>query len=150
MKFTAEAYRDAALEHVDSARELLNQKRFALANYAAGLSVECIFRAYSFRFDQSFDCRHDLQAWYDVARFDNIVPSSQKEAVAAAQGIMITHWTNSQRYCSLKFLRAYFKLAGLDRGIRGDFVKELTRRTVDAAYVLVTLGSLQWNNSFKK
>ena len=150
MKFTAEAYHEASLEHVDSARELLNQNRFALANYTAGVAVECILRAYAFRYDKSFDCRHDLRAWYDAAKFDSIVPSTQREAIAAAQGIIYTHWSNSQRYCSIKFLRAYFKLAGLDRGIRGDFVKELTRRTVDAAFELITLGDQQWKRSSKK
>jgi hypothetical protein len=150
MKFTAEAYHEASLEHVDSARELLDQNRFALANYTAGIAVECTFRAYAFRFDKSFDCRHDLKVWYDAAKFDGIVPSTQRETIAAAQGIICTHWSNSQRYCSVKFLGAYFKLAGLDRGIRGDFIKELTRQTVEAAFEIVTLGDRQWKSSSKK
>lgn len=150
MKFTAEAYHEASLEHVDSARELLNQKRFALANYTAGVAVECIFRAYSLRLSGSFDYRHDLKLWYDAAKFDNIVPSDLREAISLSEGVIYTHWSNSQRYCSVKFLGAYFKLAGLDRGIRVDFIKELTRQTVEAAFEIVTLGDRQWKSSSKK
>lgn len=150
MKFTAEAYHEASLEHIDSARELLDQKRFALANYIAGVAVECIFRAYSLRLGGGFDCRHDLKLWYDAAKFDNIVPANRRELISLSEGIICTHWSNSQRYCSIEFLRAYFKLAGLDRGMRGDFVKELTRQTVEAAFEIVTLGDRQWKSSSKK
>ncbi|MGI4789760.1 MAG: hypothetical protein ACRYFS_13030 [Janthinobacterium lividum] len=150
MRFTAEAYREASLEHVDSARELFDQKRFALANYIAGVAVECIFRAYSLRLNRNFDCRHDLKAWYDAAKYDNIVPNDRREIISLSEGIIYTHWSNSHRYCSVKFLSAYFKLAGLDRGVRGNFVKELTRQTVEAAFEIVTLGDRQWNSSSKK
>ena len=150
MKFTAEAYHEVSLEHIDSARELLDQKQYALANYIAGVAVECILRADSFRLDTSFDCRHDLRLWYDAAKFDNIVPADRRELISLSEGIVYTHWSNSQRYCSINFLRAYFKLAGLDRGIRGEFVKELTRKTVEAAFEIVTLGDRQWKISSKK
>lgn len=150
MKFTAEAYHDASLEHIASARILFEQRRYALVTYIAGVAVECIFRAYSLRFDKSFDSRHDLDAWYEAARFDSMVPFSRREEVAAAQGTIATHWSNNLRYCSLKFLRAHFRLLQLDRGLRGNFEKELCRRTVEAAFVLVTLGDHQWNNSSKK
>lgn len=150
MKFTGESYYDAALEHLDTAREPLNLQRYALANYAAGVAVECIFRAYSYRYDKDFDCRHDLRVWYDAARFDNIVPKPKRADIAAALSVITTHWSNNQRYCSAKSLRAYFKLAQLDRGLRGDFVKELCRRTVDASFEIVTLGDHQWNKPFKK
>ena len=150
MKFTGEAYYEAALEHVDTSRELLNLQRYALANYTAGVAVECIFRAYSYRYDKIFDCRHDLRAWYDAARFDNIVPELKRSEISAALSVVTTHWANSQRYCSVRSLRAYFKLAQLDRGLRGDLVKELCRRTVDASFEIVTLGDRQWDKSFKK
>ena len=140
MRFTATAYHDAALEHITVARDLLERQNYPQANYIAGLAVECILRAYAWNYDRTFDCRHDIAAWYDAARFDDAVPPKRVEEIAAALGIIVTHWMNSQRYCSTQFLRAYFKQFKLDRGIRGDFVKELTRRTVDAAFVLVSLG----------
>ena len=44
-------------------------------------------------------------------------------------------------------MRAMFKRRKLDRGIRGDPLKELSRRIYDAAMEIVTLGTQRWKIS---
>lgn len=152
MRFTAQAYRDAALEHVAAARELYDAAtpRYALAHYVAGLAVECMLRAYRYRIDAEFDERHDLSVLYKAARFEEIVPDDLREAIGTARGVVVSQWQNNQRFCSEDFLRAFLKRAALDRGIKGDYVKERTRRIINAAFELVSLGDRQWKKPLKQ
>lgn len=150
MKVTAESYRLASLSHIDVAQSLLEKKEFVLASYLAGLSVECMLRAYAHRVDSIFDGKHDLQNWLKKSRFDAVVPDDRQKDISADLSLVVSQWNNSQRYYSLELLRAELKSARLDRGIQGDFVKKLTRRLVSAALEIVTLGEEQWKNSLKQ
>ena len=77
----AQIYLEAAQEHKTLAFELHEARRYVMAHYVAGLAVECILRAYRYRFDPVFDSRHDLQALYSASRFGNIVrPRRKKES----------------------------------------------------------------------
>ena len=151
MKFTAEAYRQAALEHVATGRELYDADppRYVLAHYVAGLAVECMLRAYRYRIDAEFDERHDIRTLYKAARFDEIVPPALQEQIGTARSIIESQWQNNHRFCSEEYLRSFFKRLALDRGIRGDFLKERTRQIVDASFEIVSLGNKQWTKSPK-
>ena len=152
MKATAETYREASLEHLEAASVLWGTEDYVLANYVAGLAVECILRAYATRnYPLQWDkAHHDLRLWYKDARFDLVVPDTKRELIGMARGDLQLNWNNRQRYSSLTLLKAEFKAAKLDRGMRGDFVKNLTKITLDAALEIVLLGEAQWKNSQKK
>lgn len=151
MRFAAEAYRQAALEHVATARELYdaNPPHYVLAHYISGLAVECMLRAYLCRISPEFDERHDLRALYKAAQFDEIVPPDLQEKIGTARSIVESQWQNNHRFCSEEYLRSFFKRLMLDRGIRGDFLKERTRQIVNAAFELVNVGNKQWTKSPK-
>jgi len=150
MKVTEQSYREASLSHIDVAQSLLEPRQFVLASYLSGLSVECMLRAYAHRVDSTFNGKHDLEIWLKKSRFDAIVPDGRQNDVGVALSTVVSQWSNSQRYYSVELLRADWKSAGLDRGIKGDPVKELTRRLVNAALEIVTLGEEQWKNSLKR
>ena len=150
MKVTEDSYRAAAVAHIDAAEDLAEAKQYPLASYVAGLAVECMLRAYSSRLEGTFDARHDLRLWYQRSKFDAIVPVSRVDEISSALVTVASQWNNSQRYYSVELLRAEWKNAELDRGIRGDAGKELTRRLVSAAWEIVTLGEQQWKNSLRK
>lgn len=144
MKLTADEYFQASQDHVEEARLLLNERRYAFSHYTAGLAVECMFRAYSVHNGAAFDGRHDLNKWFALARFDEVIDQSRSESVAAAYNTVAFQWNSTQRYYSEGFLRAYLRDNRLDRGIKGSAVKELTRRIVEAAFEVVTEGKLRW------
>ena len=147
--FTAGVYLVAAQEHITAAMELHETGRYVLAHYVAGLSVECIFRAYRHRIDPQFDERHDLYELYKAAQFDEIVPEGREEEIGVALTEVVRRWNNDFRFRSETSLRSYLKRAHLDRGIRGNFLKESSRRIVNAAFALVDLGVCQWNRASK-
>ena len=142
----ADTYKTAAAEHSTVAVELYQTGRFVLAHYVAGLAVECILRAYRYRIDPEFDARHDLDKLYKMARFADIVGPSQVERMSAAMELVLIQWSNNHRFRSEDALRKRFVKLGLYAGIKGDFMKELSRRIVNAAAEVVSVGVARWNH----
>ncbi len=145
MRLTEETYFQAALDRADEARLLYDERRYVFAHYVAGLAVECTFRAYAVVNGEPFEGRHDLRRWFELARFDEVIAPPRLEDVSVAYNVIVTQWNSTQRYYSAGLLHAYFRNAQLDRGIKGDAVKELSRRAVVAALEVVTEGKLRWN-----
>lgn len=85
-----------------------------------------------------------------MSRLEAVVPSHLKEIVSVSLSVVAAQWNNSQRYYSVELLRAEYRRAQLDRGVKGDIVKELTRRTVAAAFEVVSIGEAQWNRSSRR
>lgn len=141
---TADVYKNASLEHIYSARQLYHAGNFALAIYVSGLALECILRAYRVRRNPEFDSRHDLYELKRLAAFGDMIPERQARRVNAAISEIATIWRNEHRYHSNDSIRTELKSRGLSRGIKGDFLKERTRRAVEAAFQVVTVGGAQW------
>ena len=139
----AEIYWEAAKEYRDLALELHDTGRYVMSHYLAGLAVECILPAYRFRINPVFVGRHDLQALYRDAQFALIVSPDEEENVSSALTEVVRRWSNSHRYRSERALRLCLRRSNLGRN--GKFVRESSRRIVDAAITLVDLGVLRWN-----
>jgi len=143
-EFSAEVYRVAASEHLPAATELYERGRYALSSYVAGLAVESILRAYQFRRDPKFDARHDLHLLYRSSKFELILPQSQSREYAELLGGVAARWNNNHRFRSRDAYARWLKRLKLDRGIKGDYVKENTRRLIHGAAQLVNVGLKQW------
>jgi hypothetical protein len=57
---------------------------------------------------------------------------------------LFNRWRNDLRYTSNGRLRRRLKKQKLDRGIRGDFLKETCRITVEAATTILKIGVAKW------
>ena len=145
MSFNSSDYLAAATEHVRGARELYSMQRYVLAHYVAGLAVECLLRAYLYRVNPKlFYSRHDLWELEKASGFSDIVPNSQRQKISAALGDVVSRWQNDHRYRSERSLRRFLTGKKLYWRIKGDFVKENSRRIVEAALELVNLGAMAW------
>ena len=140
----AEMYRDAALEHVTATEGLYASGRHALTHYVSGLAVECMLRAYRVRVEPTFDSRHDLRLLLDASGFEALVPQRHQEQFSESLSVVALQWNNAHRFRSESGVRGYLKQLKLDRGIKGDFLKERSRRIRDAAIYIVTLGDNRW------
>jgi HEPN domain-containing protein len=147
MSLSAQGYKAAAEEHVLAARELYELRRYALAFYVSGLAVECMLRAYRVRIDPVFDARHDLQRLFEDAHFGHGLDEQRLMAAWSGLATVVARWSNDHRYRGEEALRRYLKRAALDRGIKGDFLKENARRIISAATELVSIGVQRWNHS---
>jgi hypothetical protein len=146
VEFTAKVYRSAAVERAAALQRLYHDGQHVLAIYIAGVAVECMFRAYRARIDPEFSSRHDLIELAKESRIAEHVPAAMGEKYAADLGVVAWRWSNSHRYRSEAAVRKYFNRAGLDRGIKGDALKENARRLVNSAIDLVKLGDRLWKD----
>lgn len=144
-EFTAKLYLAAGVERAGVLESLHDADEYVLAVYAAGLAVECVLRAYRVRVDPEFSSRHDLWELAAEARFADLVPGLA-EKYAADLGAVAVRWSNNHRFRTAAALLKYLKRAGLDRRVKGDVLKENSRRIVNAALDLVTLGARLWKS----
>lgn len=144
MRIEALGYYQAARERIDEAEILYQHQCFGLSIYVAGLAVECLFRAFRSLVDPHFEARHDLLELLSISGLEAIGTGKSRRDLAELTGIIFSRWKNDLRYASEKRLRRHFKRLKLDRGIRGDFLKENCRVTLQAAQTIVALGSQRW------
>ena len=148
-EFNAEQYKGAAEGHSQTLQRLYELGYYVLATYVSGVAIESILRAYRCRRNPEFDSRHDL--------YDLLKKSGMKDELADHEFVQLDNavrevavrWSNGHRYRSNNSLRAFLRAAKLHRGIKGDFVKENTRRAVYAAVRAVRIGIQQWIRSSK-
>jgi hypothetical protein len=146
-EFTAEVYRAAAEERLETLEQLYHLGFFALALYTAGVAVESIFRAYRCKIDPAFDSRHNLSELAKAARFFEIVPRGSVDTVDSALSSIGVRWSNNHRFRSDAAMRAFLRRSQLNRGIKGDYLKVNARAAIDAAFDLVKIGLLKWSPS---
>lgn len=142
--FRAETYKAAADEHVIVAEELYNRARYVLCCYVAGLSVECLMRAYRVLIDPEFDAKHDLKLLSAACGWMDKIPRQSVTRVTGALRDLCIRWENAHRFRSVQDYRRFLHRRGLHRGIHGDFVKEQTRQALRAAELLVRIGEASW------
>lgn len=145
-EFTGEVYLAAATERVGILQKLYDEGDYVLALYTAGVAVESLLRAYRTKIDPEFSSRHNLYELAKEAKFSEKVPKKLTEKYAADLGVVAVRWNNSHRYRSEQAARKYLNRASLYKGIKGDVLKENTRKTINAATDIVALGAKRWTN----
>ena len=150
MRIDPEHYMEASAFRIESARQLHEHSRYSEAIYLAGVSVECLLRAFITRSTREFDARHDLQELFKQTGMEDLIPLKRKRDAGAWLGTIWARWKNNYRYVPDDRLRAEFKRLRHDRGIAGDFLKENSRQVINSAYELRTIGELQWRRLKKK
>jgi hypothetical protein len=118
MQFSAEHYYRAACERIVEAGVLYDKQRHGLSMYVAGLSVECLLRAFRFRKDPVFDTRHDLRIFFresgilrlheDRLEQQGFEPERALQTIAefrAAHDTVVRLWRNDGRFAAEAHLR---------------------------------------------
>ena len=141
----------ASIERMDASRRLLQSKPhdYVLANYLAGLSVECILQALALNNGASHDARHSLPKWLAKC------PSSLHEILktSAHWSLLVALWDNNMRYLSFDGLLGYFRKKGCVRGKKGgveSIVRKVTMELLNAAQDVQNKGIAVWLSSTKK
>lgn len=159
MKFTAEHYFRASLERMAQARDLYCLgSAHALAMYSAGVAVECMLRAFKLRRDPTFDEKHDLMRLFHASGMIQIHPEAlrpktlsveefdrYKAEIHNAVNDVCLLWANDYRYASNDRLRSHLRRTiKLRLRVKGDLLKALSLRLLDAAQKFVEKGHVLW------
>ncbi len=146
MKLNCTDYLEASAFRIETARRLHRIGRYSAAIYFAGVSIECLLRAFITREDPQFDQRHDLRELCKKAQLQSLIRPKDRRQADAWLGDIWMRWKNNYRFASDDRIRTQFHKLGHDRGMKGDSLKENSRIVVDSAYKLRTLGEKRWRS----
>ena len=158
MEFPAEHYFQTAAERMRQAQHLHHEgSSFALAIYVGGVAVECLLRAFKGRRDPTFDEKHDLLRLFSASgmlrvdrdklrkeRWTEAQIESHLQTLRVAVNEIVRLWANNYRFASEERLRLHLKkITGYQR-IKGDYLKEQSRRFLGSVQRFVDKGVVQW------
>jgi hypothetical protein len=134
-------------------KEILSTNHHSLAFYTCGVAVECMLRAFITLKTKEFEGRHDLDLLLVQSGLLDLNPPStlgddeltrMKIEIGGAVGKVNRLWSNNLRYASESRLRTYLHELGLDRGIKGDALKENLRQLLEASSRIIDRGAELW------
>ena len=146
MRIEAADYVDAAQERLSNAKLLYEAAQYAFALYAAGVAVESLLRAYIVQLNPILEARHNLLLLLGTSNLRNLVTPNEDRQIYKSVGLLSKRWRNDLRYTSNNRVRRHLKKDKLDRGIRGDFLKENCRIAIDLAATILKIGAAKWKN----
>lgn len=138
MNFGADYYFHAGLERMRQARMIYRDgESYALAMYVAGLSVECILRAFRWRANPAFEGRHDFLLLFKESGLLRLneeqlrtkrIPEEQVlnqiELFHALMNTVVLFWTNDLRFAPESMVRARLvKMRRYERK-KGDILRQ--------------------------
>jgi HEPN domain-containing protein len=144
MRIEAADYVDAAQERLRNAKLLYEAAQYAFALYAAGVAVESLLRAYIVRIEPVFETAHNLPKLLNESKLRQVVTPDESELIDISLITLARRWKNDLRYTSNNRLRRRLKKLKLDRGRRGDFLKENCRIAIDMAATILRIGAAKW------
>jgi hypothetical protein len=166
MKLLPEHYLQAATERVRQAQFNADSGYHALAMDTAGRAVECRFRAYFFKrngLEAKLESAHNTPELFKASGLKTIALDARQRGSSSDDAInrykreleadiadIHQRWTNNLRYASEDRLRAFLKQRKLHRGIKGDFLKDNSRKLIEATRRVVNEGVERWSRSVKK
>jgi HEPN domain-containing protein len=150
MGLRSDSYYQAAQERIKEARFLHEKGFHSLSMYVSGLAVECLLRAFRLLKDPTFDERHDLWQLWKNTELANIHSKFYHKKIHISMGVVMSLWRNDYRFRSEAALRAYLKKIGVDRGVKGDFLKFNSKKLYDAAETIIYIGANLWKRSKEK
>lgn len=147
MRIEATDYVEAAKERLIEADLLYDRARYALALYVAGVAVESLLRAYIFRLEPRLEAAHNLKLLLNAGNLSSLATQNEYDQIGAEISNLFNRWKNDLRYTSNNRLQRRLKRSKLDRGFRGDFLKENCRIAIEAARVTLKIGVVKWKQS---
>lgn len=104
--FTPNDYLEAAKERLNDSNILKqNTNNIIGCVYFAGVSIECIFRAYIYRYTKEFDEKHNLIGLYNKSLINQNLTPEEKESLTISLKKVSKYWNNNLRYTSGKRLK---------------------------------------------
>ncbi len=158
MDFAPEHYFQTATERMRQALQLYDEgSSYALAIYVGGLAVECMLRAFKGRRDPTFDERHDLLRLFAVSgilhvdraklhakHWSDAQIDAHLQTLRIASNEIFRLWANNYRFASEERLRSHLKRMTSYQRIKGDYLKEQSRRFLNAAQTFIDKGVVLW------
>jgi hypothetical protein len=117
--YSASINRQADLLHLAK-----NPDSVIFSVYCAGVSIECMFRAYITKYTKEFDSKHDLEKLYEKSQLSNLLDEKEKENLTIAVKSANRLWSNDLRYVSEVRMKRKISHYLIKKGLKGkDIIK---------------------------
>jgi hypothetical protein len=146
----------------DEADQKLDDKRYALVVYTAGVAVEAMFRAFRLLVTDAFEGRHNLDTLFAASNLDQRlrakleskkprpdVVEERLTELAAAVYLVAFIWRNDQRYASDRVLvkdlvKRKIITRKENKGVKAALLRAQAIKVVGAAEVVIRAGEEAW------
>lgn len=159
VEFPPDHYFETAKQRMGQAHYLFHEgSSYALAIYVGGVAVECLLRAFKGRRIPTFDEKHHflrLFAASGMLRVDREKLRNGKwtdsqieehlRAIQVAVNDIYKIWSNKYRFASEGRVRSHIKKITGFQNIKGDYLKEQSRKFLNSAQVFINKGVMQWH-----
>ena len=139
--FTASLTRYADLRHL-----ITNRNSAIFSVYTAGLTIECMFRAYITKYTNEFDSKHDLEKLYTKSLLGSQFDTIEKEQLTIAVKKANTIWSNDLRYASEKRIKRIIAHKNIRAHLNdvNAYIDREYNAIYDATNLIITKGTEKW------
>ncbi len=139
--YTASLTRMADLKHLRT-----NQNSIIFSTYCAGVSIECMFRAYITKYTKEFDAKHNLEKLFEKSLLGSNLSENEKEKLTIAVKKANKIWNNDLRYVSEKRMKRKIAHENVKANFK-DVNKYLEKYKSDifkSTELIIKTGILKW------
>jgi hypothetical protein len=145
--FTHTDYYSASLtRHADLTHLRMNKDSAIFSVYTAGVSIECMFRAYITKYTKEFDAKHDLEKLYTKSLLGSKFDTKQKEELTIAVKKANQIWSNDMRYASEKRMKRLIAHKNVKAGLIdvNKYIERHFNEIFEATDLIIAKGQEKW------
>lgn len=139
--YTASLTRQYDLEHLRK-----NQNSIIFAIYCAGVSIECMFRAYITKYTKEFDAKHNLEKLYEKSLLASKLETNERIKVTIAVKKANDIWNNDLRYVSEKRMKRKIAHKNVKTGFKNvnKYLDNFYSDIFDSTDIIIQKGTDKW------
>ncbi|MBC5772625.1 hypothetical protein H8S95_01005 [Pontibacter sp. KCTC 32443] len=145
--FTHTDYFSASLtRYADLAHLRTNTSSAIFSVYTAGVSIECMFRAYITKYTKEFDAKHDLEKLFIKSLLGSKFDIKQKEQLTIAVKKANQIWANDMRYASEKRMKRLIAHKNIRAGLHdvNKYIERYFKEIFEATDLIIAKGHEKW------
>ena len=146
-KFTHTDYFLASISRQKDLKHLLkNNDSIIFATYCAGVSIECMFRAYIAKYTNEFDSKHNLERLYHKSLVGQQLNVSEKQKMTILVKQANKIWNNNLRYTSEKRMKRIIAHENVKKKITdvNKYISNYQSEIFKSTDKIIKTGILKW------
>lgn len=145
--FTHTDYYSASLTRMTDLEHLrTNQNSIIFSIYCAGVSIECMFRAYITKYTKEFDAKHNLEKLFEKSLLANELTANEKEKLSIAVKKANKIWNNDLRYVSEKRMKRKIAHENIQTQFNdvNKYLDKFKSEIFDSTELIIKTGTSKW------
>jgi len=145
--FTHTDYYSASLTRLADLKHLrTNKDSIIFSTYCAGVSIECMFRAYIAKYTREFDEKHNLEKLFEKSLLSNELDENEKKKIINAVKKANKIWNNDLRYVSEKRMKRKIAHENIKTEFKdvNKYLEKFKSEIFDSTEFIIKTGVSKW------